>query len=80
MNIQFSFNYSKLNNDQFFYATEKLLEKSEDVATEIRDCLNTAMHNEVLDLQEHSEEFRNYSKMASVLIESAIEQVQGGQT
>ena len=32
--------------------TEKLLEKSEDVATEIRGCLNTAMHNEVPNLSE----------------------------
>ena len=33
--------------------TEKLLEKSEDVATEIRGCLNTAMHNEVPNLSEN---------------------------
>lgn len=53
--------------------TEKILKKSEDVASDIRDCVNTAMHNEVLDLQEHSEEFRSYAQMASDLMGSTNE-------
>jgi len=53
--------------------TEKLLEKSEDVATEIRGCLNTAMHNEVPNLSENPQEYDNYAQVAKDLMESANE-------
>ena len=54
--------------------TEKLLVNSEDVATEIRGCINTAMHNEVPDnLSENHPEFHIYSQMTKDLIESVDE-------